>query len=96
VRLKWDHATGDYRTLNVERRANYEALLIQATGELPEQECERCVSGWGPFTECVTSPIAGNGACGNCHYNSQGTKCGYHRRNTDTAKKYGSKSYHLP
>jgi hypothetical protein len=54
---------------------------MQATGIVPDKPCTRCREDRGPFVGCIISPMAGNGACANCHYSSLGFKCNYHVRN---------------
>lgn len=95
------------KVINWARAVNREAGLIQITGDKKTTPCNFCAKGAGPFEGCFT---AGNdiaqGACGNCHYNSEGRRCTFHTseqqetlakaaiRNTRAAEthKYASKS----
>lgn len=61
------------------RTQNLEAIGIQITGRLDDRgPCTACSEGKGHFVDCFTlgEGIA-MGACGNCHYNSKGSKCSY-------------------
>ncbi|KAH8815123.1 hypothetical protein F5884DRAFT_851622 [Xylogone sp. PMI_703] len=55
-----------------------EALLGFLVGQVNGQPCTHCANGSGVWTECVS--VAGylNGACTNCHYGSEGSRCSFH------------------
>ncbi|KAL2134194.1 hypothetical protein VTI74DRAFT_815 [Chaetomium olivicolor] len=73
------HGEG-YRELNWKRAANLEAFLMQIMGNEAEELCQSCEKGNGPFKGCILSPTScGNGACANCHYNSESTRCTFHQ-----------------
>lgn len=75
------------RTINWDRPVNVEAVLIQITGSGVYPECSHCAKKLGPFEGCITAAGIANGSCGNCHYNSEGTRCDLHK--ATPAKKRG-------
>ncbi|KAK5715071.1 hypothetical protein LTR15_010487 [Elasticomyces elasticus] len=75
------------RMFNGSPYSNMEAALTQMSGnELKGGEaCERCHNGCGPFTTCVVGGELHKGACANCVYNSQASKCSLRRANLTSA-----------
>lgn len=64
--------------LNIERRSNVEALLVQVTGELATRPCKNCHKGHGPWTQCVVYDGQMCGSCSNCWFNASGSRCTFH------------------
>lgn len=60
------------------------------------QPCENCRRGTGPFEDgCFTGGASiAHGACGNCHYNSEGKRCTYHssKQQEEAAKESAKES----
>ncbi|KAK5680312.1 hypothetical protein LTS10_007239 [Elasticomyces elasticus] len=83
------------RMFNGSPYSNMEAALTQMSGnELKGGEaCERCHNGCGPFTTCVVGGELHKGACANCVYNSQASKCSLRRANLTSAT--GQASPHI-
>ncbi|KAK5716801.1 hypothetical protein LTR17_016326 [Elasticomyces elasticus] len=67
------------RTFNGSPYLNMEAALTQMSGDglVGREACERCQTGCGPFTTCVVGRDLHKGACANCVYNSQASKCSF-------------------
>jgi hypothetical protein len=61
-----------------EGTTNLEATLAYTRGVLQEEECTHCAKGSGPFTSCVVMPGFFKGACTNCHYNDNASRCTLH------------------
>lgn len=65
-----------------------EAALAQLRGEIAPEACSYCTEGKGPFDTCVQMEKAFGNACANCHYNSGGSRCSFHRSNDPTSKMF--------
>ncbi|KAK5739329.1 hypothetical protein LTR17_005435 [Elasticomyces elasticus] len=83
------------RMFNGSPYSNMEAALTQMSGtELRGSDvCERCQNGCGPFTTCVVGSELHKGACANCVYNSQASKCSLRKANQTSAT--GQPSPHI-
>ncbi len=68
------------KQIKLGRAVNVEAALIQTCGTLAEKQCQHCKKGSGPFEGCFTVDGIASGACGNCHYNSEGQRCTFHSK----------------
>ncbi|KAK3985289.1 hypothetical protein QBC44DRAFT_205718, partial [Cladorrhinum sp. PSN332] len=71
-----------YRALTLNKPTNQQAALIQVTGKSEHhggEACRRCKDGLGPFKLCVTGsdPLVGKGACANCVYNGNSSRCSF-------------------
>ncbi len=64
-----------WHSINLSRPAQYEALVIQMTGERPHMECNQCKARPGPFVGCFEAVDIERGRCANCHYNGWGKRC---------------------
>ncbi|CZR67356.1 uncharacterized protein PAC_17255 [Phialocephala subalpina] len=65
---------------------NLEATLAYTRGMETEGPCDTCArikQPLGPFQKCVVIPDEFNGACTNCRYNNDGSRCYLHRLNVD-------------
>ncbi|KAK3651298.1 Replication termination factor 2 [Elasticomyces elasticus] len=72
--------------------SNMEAALTQMSGtELAGNDaCEQCQNGNGPFTTCVVGGDLHNGACANCVYNSEASKCSFRKAKLTSANGQGT------
>ena len=59
---------------------------MQITGDEAANPCNKCLDGCGKFKACVVSSDCGHNACGNCHYNSEGTSCSFRKADATPAK----------
>ncbi|KAL2275335.1 hypothetical protein FJTKL_02131 [Diaporthe vaccinii] len=68
------------RGLNLQRVINLMATGMQIidTARNGTKACDHCQKGRGPFAECVVVEGFAAGACGNCHWNSEGSRCDSH------------------
>lgn len=57
------------------RPVNHEAALAQSRGHEAPTACEHCQRQRGVWIGCVIVPGYFRGACANCHYMGQGTRC---------------------
>lgn len=57
------------------RPVNHEAALAQSRGQEALAPCDHCNRQRGIWVGCVVVPGYFRGACANCHYMGQGTRC---------------------
>ncbi|KAH8805639.1 hypothetical protein F5884DRAFT_755205 [Xylogone sp. PMI_703] len=65
------------RTLYTGRKSNMEAYLAHLGGQVNSPACENCTRSRGLWHECVFAEGHLKGACTNCHYNNQGSRCSF-------------------
>ncbi|KAI1462873.1 hypothetical protein F4805DRAFT_12192 [Annulohypoxylon moriforme] len=71
------------KEFNGGRDSNVFAALLQTAGtrKSPNERCQACKEGRGPWDGCVVSSWGGkhefSGACANCHYNSKANRCSF-------------------
>ncbi|RFU23796.1 hypothetical protein B7463_g12544, partial [Scytalidium lignicola] len=65
-------------TLNTKKPVNMEALLGFLVGYVNGQPYTYCTNGSGIWTEYVSVPGHFNGACTNCYYSNEESRCSFH------------------
>lgn len=64
---------------NLTKDINIQAICVQIVGDLAEQPCGHCLRGHGNFDKCVRlSGWSAVGACANCCFNNDPTRCNFH------------------
>ncbi|KAH6632341.1 hypothetical protein F5144DRAFT_573747 [Chaetomium tenue] len=82
--LNWNTAWLTTHPFNDTNPRDISALIIQVTGELAPEPCDRCRNGVGPFRSCImisskadSGPLSSVFACANCFYHCGQTRCSH-------------------
>lgn len=56
-------------------QTNFKATLGYMVGDIEAEPCGTCRRGMGPFAHCVTLRNEMAGACSNCYYGGEASRC---------------------
>ena len=92
--IDWNTAWLTTHPFNDTNPRDISALIIQVTGELAPEPCERCRNNIGPFRSCImisskadSGPLRSVFACANCFYHFGQSKCSHKQWGAERASR---------
>ncbi len=88
---------GDRGRVALEQHTSYrQAIMAHMRGYRPDRACGHCRDGHGPMTECVRLEVDAEhvfaGACTNCHWGGQTSRCSFYLPPTRPQSRVRSKA----